>query len=100
MKLVNFIRDGRSVPGIVTERGTADLSQIPGAPRTLREILAMGREDAAAALKDAEARAERFLSDGEIVCAPAADDPEKILCVGKNYRDHVSEVPELFTVET
>ncbi len=99
MKLVNFIKNGKPALGIATERGLADISEVPGAPHTLGDALALGLEGALAALKDASARAERHLPLDGIEYAPAADDPEKILCVGKNYRDHVSEVPELFPTD-
>ena len=99
MKLVNFVKNGECVLGVVTERGVADISAVPGAPHTVREALRMGREAAAAALARAAAEAEGYLSPEEIAFAPAVDDPEKILCVGKNYREHVSEVPELFPTD-
>ncbi len=98
MKLVNFIKDGKNVLGVATPEGVIDVSLFcdGGAPRTMRQALDMGREAALAALEDVVRKADRFLSPEEIEYAPAVDDPEKILCVGKNYQAHADEVPELF----
>ncbi len=97
MKLVNFQKDGKNVLGVLTERGVADISALPGdGPKTVTEAVAMGREAAAAALEPLVRQAQTFLSPETLRYAPAVDDPEKILCVGKNYRDHAAEVPELF----
>ena len=96
MKLVNIRKDGKTVLGVMTDRGVVDASSFDGAPHTMRQALDMGLAAALAALKPAAASAEVFLSPEEIEYAPAVDDPEKILCVGKNYPDHVAEVPELF----
>ena len=101
MKLVNFVKKGKNTLGILTDRGVADVSEISGAnaPATVREALAMGREESVRALSAAAGRAVRFLGAEEIEYAPAVDDPEKILCVGKNYAAHAAEVPELFDYE-
>ncbi len=101
MKLVNFVKNGKNTLGILTDRGVADVSEIPGAnaPATVWEALAMGREESVRALSAAAGRAVRFLGAEEIEYAPAVDDPEKILCVGKNYAAHAAEVPELFDYE-
>ena len=101
MKLVNFVKNGKNTLGILTDRGVADVSEISGAnaPSTMREALAMGREESVRALSAAAVRAVRFLGAEEIEYAPVVDDPEKILCVGKNYVAHAAEVPELFDYE-
>ncbi len=98
MKLVNFIKDGKNTLGVVTPEGVADVSAFAegGTPLTMRQALEMGREAAVAALEGVVRKADRFLSPEEIAYAPAVDDPEKILCVGKNYQAHADEVPELF----
>lgn len=98
MKLVNFREAGENRLGIVTERGIVDVASLtlPDVPATMEEALAMGRENAVAALEKALSRADTFLAADEIEYAPSSDNPEKILCVGKNYAAHAAEVPELF----
>lgn len=98
MKLINMKKNGRCVLGVMTPKGAVDVSELPGEgfPRTMAEALSMGREAASAALAGALDRAERFIPETEIEYAPAVDDPEKILCVGKNYAAHAAEIPELF----
>ena len=98
MKLVNFQKDGRSALGILTPQGVVDAAAFaaPGAPVTMEEAFAMGREKAVAALEETVRRADAFLPEEEIVYALPCDTPEKILCVGKNYAAHAAEVPELF----
>ena len=98
MKLVNFVKDGKNALGVLTEQGVIDVSEyaVPGVPTTMAAALAMGREGTEKALEAVIARAGRFLSPEEIEYAPAVDEPEKILCVGKNYAAHAAEVPELF----
>ena len=98
MKLINFFRNGRPALGVLTDRGVIDTSEsaAPGVPMTMRAALELGREGAIRALESVVARAERFLDPGELEYAPTVDDPEKILCVGKNYAAHAAEVPELF----
>ena len=98
MKLINMKKAGKNVLGILTDRGVADASACaaPGEPVTMEEALAMGREKAVAALEKTLRRAAEFLPEAEIEYAPASAQPEKILCVGKNYAAHAAEVPELF----
>lgn len=97
MKLVNFQKDGKNVLGVLTPRGVADCSLLEGAPSTMRQALELGREETLRALEAALENCREYLSPAEIEYAPAVDDPEKILCVGKNYREHAAEMPDLFT---
>ena len=101
MKLVNLVRDGKNTLGILTDRGVIDVSELaaPGVPTTVRQALDLGREEAVRILSAAAAGADRFLDAEAIEYAPVPDDPEKILCVGKNYAAHAAEVPELFDYE-
>jgi len=90
MKLVSFVAgDGRLGYGAIKDGGVVDLSRRFGerAP-TLRTLLAAG----------ALAEAERIVRDSApdfplegLELAPVIPDPDKIICVGLNYRDHVAE---------
>jgi 2-keto-4-pentenoate hydratase/2-oxohepta-3-ene-1,7-dioic acid hydratase in catechol pathway len=95
MKLVSFISAGRPSYGVVTGSGVIDLGRRLGdrCP-TLRRLLA------ARALPEAEritrtAAPDFSLEDLELT--PVIPDPDKIICVGLNYRDHVAETGRTVT---
>ena len=98
MKLLSFLRpDGTPACGVVVGDGVADLSARLGVP-SLRALLEAGRMEEARGVTQADVPLEglRFL--------PVVPDPDKIVCVGLNYRDHVAETgrtvtekPALFT---
>ena len=88
MKLVSFIAGGRAGFGVVKGDGVIDLSARLGDRwPTLRDLLAgNGLAEAAAAADDAP-----DYSLGSVELAPVIPNPDKIICVGLNYRDHVAE---------
>ena len=85
MKLVSFVAAGRPGYGVVKQGGVIDLGhRMP----TLRALLAAG------ALAEAEAASREATPDFPLEgleLAPVIPDPDKIVCVGLNYRDHVAE---------
>ena len=86
MKLLSFTGpQGAAGYGIVQGGGVVDLSTRL-AP-TLRALLETGGLPAAAAL--AHAPADYALAD--VSFAPVIPNPDKIICVGLNYADHVRE---------
>ena len=92
MRLVSFRRPGQapSVGVMRTDGGVVDLHQSDSSlPKTIRELIAGGPD----LLARAEASTNR--PDSVIVADPklAAPirDPQKIVCVGLNYRDHAIE---------
>lgn len=89
MKLVSFFKAGRPGYGVVRNEGVIDLTRRLGdrAP-TLRALLAAGLLSEAACIV-AEESPDLSLSD--LAFAPVIPDPDKIICVGLNYRDHVQE---------
>ena len=98
MKLVNFIKNGKPTLGVLTDRGIADCSALTGegVPVTMRQALELGLAESIRALAGPVARCGRFLDPETVEYAPAVDDPEKILCIGKNYLEHAREATELF----
>jgi 2-keto-4-pentenoate hydratase/2-oxohepta-3-ene-1,7-dioic acid hydratase in catechol pathway len=96
MKLVSFVAgDGRLGYGGIKNGGVVDLSRRFGerAP-TLRTLLAAG------ALAEAERIAHHSAPDFPLEgleLAPVIPDPDKIICVGLNYRDHVAETGKAVT---
>lgn len=92
MKLASFTHAGRAAYGLVTERGIVDLARrFPEAP-TLRALIAGGLERAAAF---ADAPADLALAD--VTLEPVIPDPDKIVCVGLNYHEHVAETGRTVT---
>jgi 2-keto-4-pentenoate hydratase/2-oxohepta-3-ene-1,7-dioic acid hydratase in catechol pathway len=97
MKLLSFQgRNGRPSYGALRDDGIIDLGERlarDGAP-TLRALLATGQLEAARKLA-ASTKADTPLEG--IAFAPVIPDPEKIICVGLNYRDHVAETGRTVT---
>jgi 2-keto-4-pentenoate hydratase/2-oxohepta-3-ene-1,7-dioic acid hydratase in catechol pathway len=95
MKLVSFVTANGPGYGDVKDGGVVDLRRRFGDRLpTLRALLSAG------ALPEAEriARdtAPDFPLDG-LQLAPVIPDPDKIICIGMNYRDHVAEVGRTVT---
>lgn len=91
MRLLSFIRpDGSPACGAVLPGGVADLTARLGVA-SLRALLAGGRlaEARAVTAVDWPLEGLRF--------APVIPDPDKIICVGLNYRDHVAETGRTVT---
>jgi 2-keto-4-pentenoate hydratase/2-oxohepta-3-ene-1,7-dioic acid hydratase in catechol pathway len=92
MRLCSFTKDGRASFGLVTEAGIVDLGKRMDAA-SLRDVIAAGALDAAAGFAG---EAADFAFD-EVTHAPVIPNPDKIICVGLNYRDHVEETGNVET---
>jgi len=89
MRLTSFRHDGRPSYGAVTDQGVIDLGAVLG-PRypDLRALLTAGALEAA---REAAAGAAPALACAELELLPVIPNPDKILCIGLNYRTHVEE---------
>jgi 2-keto-4-pentenoate hydratase/2-oxohepta-3-ene-1,7-dioic acid hydratase in catechol pathway len=90
MKLLNFSTpDNPTVRlGIATEKGVVDVTrEFPVAPATTLDVIANG----IGVLPEIARAAKEFLSEDEITFAPCVVNPEKIICIGLNYRKHAEE---------
>lgn len=96
MKLVSFVDQGRPSYGVVKDKGVIDLGRRLGSRglSTLRQLLAA--DAVADAARIAASEQPNFPLDG-LMLAPVITDPDKIICVGMNYRDHVAEVGRTVT---
>ena len=100
------LRGGEGVPtlGIRTRRGVLDVKRAEaqvrtGAPTLIDDVI-HGRGNLAAlpglverAVGDAGA-ARLFVPEAQAAFGPCVTDPEKIICVGLNYRAHAAEANE------
>jgi len=96
MKLVSFILGGRPAFGAVKDHGVVDLTPHFAAQGilTLRGLLAAGQVDAARGIV---AGAAPDLAVEGVMFLPVIPDPDKIICIGLNYRDHVAETGRTVT---
>ena len=85
MRWLSFERNGEASFGRVVDGGVVDAGRRTGIP-TLKAAIARGLEAVAAEAGDS---ADCALD--EITYLPTISDPDKILCVGLNYRDHQEE---------
>jgi 2-keto-4-pentenoate hydratase/2-oxohepta-3-ene-1,7-dioic acid hydratase in catechol pathway len=95
VKLVSFAYQGRPSYGVVKAGGVIDLgSRLGDRWPTLRTLIAAGA--LAEAGRIACDAAPDFALDG-LELAPVIPDPDKIVCVGLNYREHVAETGRTVT---
>lgn len=89
MRIASFLYRGRESYGVVTAGGIVDVGRRRGMEFSdLRSVLEADALDELHALA-ADADPELALSDVEFL--PVIPRPDKILCVGINYRPHVEE---------
>jgi 2-keto-4-pentenoate hydratase/2-oxohepta-3-ene-1,7-dioic acid hydratase in catechol pathway len=95
MKLVSFVTANGPGYGVVKDGGVVDLRRRFGDRLpTLRALLSAGTLPEAERI--ARDTAPDFPLDG-LQLAPVIPDPDKIICIGMNYRDHVAEVGRTVT---
>ena len=87
MKLVSYKSRSGPRAGVLTEGGVIDAWEALGDPErsSLRELIAEGRQ---AELESLDPGAEA-IRDAALL--PPIPDPEKIVCIGLNYREHAAE---------
>ena len=88
MKLASYRLDGEDTFGAVVGDGVVTLGGGKGRWRTLRDALAA---DALGELKAATVGKAADHKLAQVTFLPVIPNPEKILCVGINYRDHAAE---------
>lgn len=93
MRLVSFTRDGAPGAGVLIGEDIVPLVALGRKRESVRELLAdVGPEglpdlgERAAAVGEAER-----LPLADVVLSAPVPDPEKIICIGLNYRDHAEE---------
>lgn len=101
LTLLSFRRNGQVCLGVKTEKGILDakeaarLLRMP-CPATIDDLLQGEEGPALSAVVDKALRStvagRAFLKEGGITYGPVVTRPEKIVCVGLNYRKHAAEV--------
>ncbi|OIJ08203.1 5-carboxymethyl-2-hydroxymuconate isomerase [Anaerobacillus arseniciselenatis] len=92
MQLVNFYRDERLCLGIKTEKGILDVEKISN--NLLVTTDALITQNALKSLMqslDGISDCGLYLKESELTLGPCISKPEKIICVGLNYRKHADE---------
>ncbi len=100
MRLVTYRSGAEPRAGVLVDDVVLDAWWALGEPQraSLRELIAEGRlEDLREALEGGGEPAEKTRGDagarplGEVELLPPIPDPEKIVCIGLNYRSHAAE---------
>jgi 2-keto-4-pentenoate hydratase/2-oxohepta-3-ene-1,7-dioic acid hydratase in catechol pathway len=87
MRIVTYGSERGARAGLLRENGVVDVWDALGGERvSVRELLTAGRLEEAGEIADATALP---LEDVELL--PPLPDPDKIVCVGLNYRAHAAE---------
>ncbi|MFC0470621.1 fumarylacetoacetate hydrolase family protein [Halalkalibacter kiskunsagensis] len=102
MKFVTFLKEGNQALGVKIEEGIIDvqaaLSTTPaeGVPTNVMEVI-NGGENALSAIKQyietlsTKMDASFIRQEEEVEWGPCVTEPNKIICVGLNYRKHADE---------
>ena len=95
MKLLNYIENGETRLGIRTGQGVIDVARAAAGfsmdvPSCMMGVIAQG-PGALEKLKLLEEKAEPSIPEDGLAFAPCVQGPEKIVCVGLNYKDHIEE---------
>jgi 2-keto-4-pentenoate hydratase/2-oxohepta-3-ene-1,7-dioic acid hydratase in catechol pathway len=88
MRIVSYRSERGDRAGVLTDDGIHDAADLLGTDAIgVRELLA---EDRLAELRDADSGSDPLpLDDAELL--PPVPDPDKIVCIGLNYRSHAEE---------
>jgi 2-keto-4-pentenoate hydratase/2-oxohepta-3-ene-1,7-dioic acid hydratase in catechol pathway len=96
MRLVSFLKSGKSNIGVLVNEGTevVDLSlAAPGLPRDMNSFIDLGPaglDQAASAIDAAGEDANSKIEDLELI-APIPVPRRNVFCVGRNYHEHAQE---------
>jgi 2-keto-4-pentenoate hydratase/2-oxohepta-3-ene-1,7-dioic acid hydratase in catechol pathway len=90
MRLVTYRAAGALRAGVLTDAGVVDAAGVGPGWTSVRAILGAG-PDALRALAEAAPAAEPVGAPDDVELGPPIPDPDKIVCLGLNYRDHAEE---------
>ncbi|MBB6733642.1 fumarylacetoacetate hydrolase family protein [Cohnella zeiphila] len=93
MQLFTFLQDGESRLGVKTPQGLVDAGKA-GFGGTVMDVIEGGKEkvrELSQAVESAGDSASCLLNEADIAWGPCVTRPNKIICVGLNYRKHAEE---------
>ena len=92
MRFVAFKKNRKARLGVRTDAGVVDLSAVDESlPTDLKELLAMGKGAMQRAARAARKAPGEAIVKGRINYLPPIQEPQKMICVGLNYKDHAAE---------
>ncbi|GGC89526.1 2-hydroxyhepta-2,4-diene-1,7-dioate isomerase [Thalassobacillus devorans] len=100
MKLMTIKKNGNYRLGIKTDKGILEVESIlnkdkqSSLPTEIMTVIQNGEEAVGLLetyVKEVDASQLLYLSESEVEWGPCVTDPEKIICVGLNYRRHADE---------
>jgi acylpyruvate hydrolase len=92
MRFVSFRKDGESKLGVRTDAGLVDLSKVDKKfPTDLKELIAQGKGAMQRAGRAANKAKPSAIVNGRVSYLTPIQNPDKIFCIGLNYKDHAAE---------
>ena len=92
MRFVAFKKNREARLGVRTDAGVIDLATVDESlPTDLKQLLAMGKGGMQRAGRAARKAPEEAVVKGRINYLPPIQEPQKMICVGLNYKDHAAE---------
>jgi 2-keto-4-pentenoate hydratase/2-oxohepta-3-ene-1,7-dioic acid hydratase in catechol pathway len=92
LRLVSFENEGQVQAGVLFGEEIAPLATLNSHAATMREALAALEREGPSTLAERAGETERRLRLTSIRLKPPVTDPEKIIRLGLNYRDHAAEI--------
>ena len=89
MKLISFLRSGSASFGVVVGENVLDLKPLLGSEAA--DLKTVIEKNLVSLIKDLLASHQPNLKLVDLTLLPVIPNPDKIVCVGLNYHDHVKE---------
>jgi 2-keto-4-pentenoate hydratase/2-oxohepta-3-ene-1,7-dioic acid hydratase in catechol pathway len=107
MKILNYRRAGKLLPGIATDEGVININNFTfssGRKSYSDKPLSLEDINEIRSSKEIFSSAAELLSEADLIIGPCVPNPSRIICIGLNYRKHAIEsgmaiptVPVAFT---
>lgn len=91
MRLVSYHDDARILPGVLLGEQIVPAADLHAPAGSVRGLLAALDPDGLADLAQRAERSASRLALADVRLAAPVPDPQKIICLGLNYRDHAAE---------
>jgi 2-keto-4-pentenoate hydratase/2-oxohepta-3-ene-1,7-dioic acid hydratase in catechol pathway len=92
LRLISFDDGGVAHGGVLVDEEVVPLAPLDAPAVTIRGLLTTLDAAGLATLAEGARRAQRRLPLASVRLMPPLPDPEKIICLGLNYRDHAAEL--------